>query len=460
VRETAYDPPEAGDDIYLTIDAEIQFVVENVMRQVGRGAASVMDVNTGEILALVSVPSFDPNKFIPSISHKKWNQYNQDPTSPMINRAVSGYAPGSIFKVPVSFAGVYKDIVNKGQFCAGEITYGKKDKMKCHRLSGHKHTTMRDALKNSCNCFYYKYGNEAGINDVVKAVRLFGLGQKTGIKLDGEAAGTLPSPVWLQMNYPTRKWTEATTANVSIGQGYVLTSPLQMANVAATMANGGICYRPRLIHRVLRKDREPVLETKPIVQHNLLENGITKEDVDLVRKGMWMVVNDGGTGKSAWMKKMELAGKTGTAQFKTYRDTGEGRKLVKDNHVWFMAFGPFEEPKYAVCVLVQGGEAGGKVAAPLARRIFDEIYPKPDVSLVALREARGDFDWIYSIEQGGEKLVREEFVVPSPEDEEVDVTRALDPEDVPIVENEEQRSGEVEAPTLRGTDGNQQGGNE
>lgn len=394
--EVSVTEPKQGDNVYLTLDARIQYIVENALRSVGRGAAVVVDVNTGDILAMASVPSFDPNTFIPSIKTQDWVALNQDTTKPIDNRAIMSFAPGSTYKVPIALAGLRAGVPTTFP-CGGGISIGNTF-MKCH---SNKHGTFRleDALKVSCNGFFYRYGIATDIEDIDYMGNLLGLGQKSGLPLSGESPGILPSKEYLQQHYPRERWTTGYTANTSIGQGLVLATPLQMAMVAATVANGGTVYYPRLIDKIVSQDGEIVLQEPAKVRANLLtDGGLTPEQIERVRQGMWKVVNEGGgTAMRARVKDVEVAGKTGTAQF-SFRG-------VKDNRVWFISFAPYNNPRYAVSVMVEGAESGGRVAAPIAGKILEEVFkldqPEAEpIQLAALAPAVGHSTHINEINFG------------------------------------------------------------
>ncbi len=393
--EASYTPPTPGSDVYLTIDARIQTIVEQALRAVGRGAAVVVDPTTGNILAMASVPSFDPNVFIPSIPTADWNALIKDDTNPLINRAISSYAPGSTYKPITALAGLKKGIGNRTYNCSGGVQYGDKF-MKCHIFGRGVHGTLKleDALKFSCNSFFFQYGNEAGIDQIESAAHLLGLGQRTGIELTNEASGQQPGRDWLVARTPRARWSDGQTANTSIGQGYVEATPLQMALVAATLANGGTCFYPRLIDKVADKDGNIEMQDPPRVRTNLLEEGWTAAQIEMVRKGMWKVVNDsGGTAQRARLKGVAVAGKTGTAEF--YRNG------VKDNHTWFISFAPYERPRYAIAVIVQGAKSGGGVSAPISARIMEEclaLDDGADVKLAALAPAPGSFQFVSEVD--------------------------------------------------------------
>lgn len=367
-------PPVQGNDVYLTIDARIQMITEEALRIVGRGAAVVVEPGTGNILAMASVPSFNPNKFIPSISTEDWTSLTKDETNPLTNRAILSYAPGSTFKTVTSLAGLLAGKGNNKYTCSGGVPYGNKY-MKCWIAAtggSHGQLDLTDALKFSCNAYFYQFGNAAGIDMIDRVGAMLGMGKKTGLPLSNESPGVLPGKEWLAENSPKERWSDGYTANTAIGQGLVLASPLQMSLVAATLANGGTCYYPRLIDRVVDRDGRDVVDEEgnpvapgPRVRTDLRTLGLKPDMIEKVRRGMWKVVNEsGGTAGKAKLKNVEVAGKTGTAQF--------WRKGIKDNHTWFICFAPYQDPKYAVCVFLQGAKSGGSTAAPIAARILEE----------------------------------------------------------------------------------------
>lgn len=387
--------PTAGANVYLTIDARIQYIVERTLRSVGRASCVVVDPNNGQILAMASIPSYDPNKFIPSISARDWAAIKDADADPLTNRAISAFAPGSTYKIATSLAGLTRGLA-KAQFtCTGGVTYGN-TYMKCwiaDKGGAHGTQTLTEAIKNSCNAYFYQYGNAAGIDAIDKVGNTLGLGQTSGVELSGEDPGLLPSPEWLRVT-KNEKWSEGQTANTSIGQGYVLASPLQMAMVAATVANGGTVYRPSLIYKIQEADGTEIRKPEKIRGDLKRDNHLTKEDIELVRRGMWRVVNDpGGTGSRAKIPGIVVAGKTGTAQF--WRD-GQ-----KDNHTWFVAFAPYDNPKIALAVLVQGAKAGGQVPAPIAAKLIEEILALDkgyDPGVKPLDPAIGNFKFVETID--------------------------------------------------------------
>jgi len=394
--------PVKGADVYLTIDARIQYIVEQALRVVGRGAAVVMDPNSGDILAMASVPSFDPNIFIPNISESDWEALQNAEADPLINRAVSAYAPGSTYKIPIALAGAQAGVDDRRFTCTGGVQYGNKY-MRCwiaEKHRSHGSLDLEGALKNSCNAFFYQYGNAAKIDAIVSIGKMLGLGQKSGVPLSGEATGILPGPAWLAKTHPRERWSQGYTANTAIGQGFVLATPLQMAAITSTVANGGLAYEPKLVEKVVAQDGKVLLDAPVRIRADLIKDGgLSPAQIEHVRHGMWRVVNEGGgTAGKARLKNHEVAGKTGTAQF--------WREGKKDNHTWFVCFAPYEKPRYAVAVIVQGAKSGGGVAAPIAAKILEDIFAmeeeKKPVELARLDPAIGNFNFVDSIDFGRE----------------------------------------------------------
>lgn len=376
------DPPQQGANVFLTLDARIQGIAEEALRAVSRAGAVVVDPNNGNILAMVSVPSFDPNTFIPSIKAKDWKALQKDEGDPLVNRAISALPPGSTFKLVTAFAGLRgtKNLANAKYGCFGGVSYGDHF-FRCWVAEKHyTHGTigLADALKVSCDSFFYQYGNAAGIQSIDVVGKLLGMGEESGLHLSGEQTGNMPGPEWMQIHHPRERWSQAQTANVSIGQGYTLVSPLQLAMAYVAAANGGTCYYPRLVDKVLDQNDTPVVDEQgktvnfaPRIRADL-RNEVSPQDMELVRQGLWKVVNeDGGTGGRARLENVVVAGKTGTAQA---TDRGQ-----EENVAWFTCFAPFDHPKYVVAVMVQGASGhGGEVAGPIATRILERTVAQDE----------------------------------------------------------------------------------
>src|ERR1700676_4419202 len=289
------EPPKQGANVFLTIDARIQAIADEALRAVSRAGAVVIVPNNGNILAMASVPSFDPNTFIPSIKARDWQALRKDEGDPLVNRAVSALPPGSTFKLITSFAGLRKNLANAKYNCGGGVSYGDHF-FRCWVAEKHyTHGTigLADAIKVSCDSFFYQYGNAAGIQSIDAIGKMLGIGEESGLQLSSEQAGNMPGPEWMQIHHPQERWSSAQTANVSIGQGYTLVSPLQLAMAYATAANGGTCYSPRLVDKVLNQDGSPVLDErgKPAVSQTPrvradLRREVSPQDIGLVRKGL------------------------------------------------------------------------------------------------------------------------------------------------------------------------------
>ncbi len=370
------EPPTVGNSITLSIDARIQHIAEDAMRGVGRGAVVILDPNNGDILAMVSVPNFDPNVFIPKISPQNWKELTTNPTAPMINRALSEYAPGSIYKPIIALAALKSHAIRPNTLIntASSMFIGNrsfKDWYKGDRGP----ITVKEAIQWSTNTFFYPAGISTGIDKLVDMALLFGIGQPTEIPLP-EGKGILWSPEWLKKHYPAERWTTAYTANFSIGQGAVEVTPLQMAVVGAAIANGGTVYFPNLVKSIQSIDGD-VKATFPTRIRNRIEFDLA--DIDIVRQGMLAVV-ESGTATKAQVPGYKIAGKTGTAQFKTRL---QGR-TVSDQRTWFLSFAPYETPRYAICVLVEGGTSGGGTCAPIAQNIYSRLFAMEKGETIAM----------------------------------------------------------------------------
>ncbi len=402
IVESKSTEPLPGDDILSTIDARIQTIAEQAMREagVGRGAAAVINPNTGEVLALANIPSFDPNIYIPPRNNDVINALNQDLSAPSINRALADMTPGSTFKLVTGMAAAMHGNSGAYHTCGGSVQYGSRA-IKCAIFPrAHGSLEITDAIKMSCNCYFMRLGNTAGMTKVHDAAAWFSLdGSPTGIELDTERSG-LVRTIEQGTLKNGRPWSDGDTAMASMGQ-QITASPLQIAMVAAAVGNGGKVWQPTIIRQRIIHDydksgnpikRETTFEPK--LKHDLLTKGISPAEMEKLRKGMYKVVNEPrGTGGSAKSTLFTIAGKTGTAQQK--RRTKEG-KLVVDNPVWFMAFAPYEKPEIAVAVVALNGEGGGRVAAPIVKRIIERSLAAAagnyQVQITPLEPAQGHFN--------------------------------------------------------------------
>ncbi len=354
-----------GHEVRLTLDYRLQKVARESMQRVmaeqklDRGAVVVLVPGSGEVLALVSEPGFDPNDFVSATNVEEFAKAAQDWRNPMLNRTILPYSPGSAFKLVSGLAAAQAGVWDEVFECTGAISYGIK-KFHCwigQKGGSHGKLDMSEALMRSCNCYWYQSGNAAGIGAFHRVGTQLGLGQRYGLS-EHESAGILPTPEWLEANMPKERWSDGFTANTAIGQGFVLTSPLQMAVVAATLANRGKVPRPRLL---LSSEHPPEFT-------DLTASNLSVEAIEEICRGLWRVVNEErGTAPNARVNGVEMAGKTGTAQF--WR-TIDGQH-TRDNHCWFVGFAPYQHPKIAFAVIIQGGQSGGDTAAPVAKKIVE-----------------------------------------------------------------------------------------
>jgi len=333
----------AGQSLVLTIDQELQQKAEDLL--IGReGAIVALDVRTGEVLAMASRPVFDSNLFARGITTEEWQSLIKDPLHPLSNRAIQGqYPPGSTFKVIMAAAALEKKVITPATrfSCSGGLPFGN-HVFHCWKKGGHGSVDLRQAIAQSCDVYFYQVGQRLGINAIAEYARRFGLGAPLGVTLDHEVGGLVPDPEWKKARLGA-PWFAGETLSVVIGQGYVTVTPLQMATVAAAIANGGTVYRPHLVKRILGDDGEPLRVYHPEV---LQKTGIDPQVLQIVREGMRDVVNSKtGTGKKALLPGILVAGKTGTSQV-IAGTKGKGKGLPRHyrDHAWFIAFAPADAP--------------------------------------------------------------------------------------------------------------------
>jgi len=335
------------------------------------GAVVVMDPRNGDLLAMVSTPAFEIDRFTGTIDRSAWLRLVQDPHFPLLNRAVqSQYAPASIFKILVAAAALQEGSLTPADRtqCAGEFHLGTAT-FKDWKEGGHGTVDLQRAIVQSCNIFFYQAGLKVGGVTLVRYARAFGFGAPTGIELQGEKYGLVPRP-------DRRGWPAGETVNLSIGQGAVLVTPTQVARFMATVANGGVLWRPRLVQRIERSDGGLVYSDAGQVNGHVELSPVVWE---FLRRSLWAAVNDG-TGAAARIPGLDIAGKTGTAQI-----IGKSKATLGQDHAWFAAFAPVKNPEVVVVVLVEHGGRGGEVAAPIARKILNAIF----FERVAAIEVRG-----------------------------------------------------------------------
>lgn len=369
VGSTAKDEiiPESGKDIILTIDRRIQRLAEKALGE-RMGSVVVLQPATGEVLAMVSYPYYDPNKFYTDEANKEYARLQTDATFPFLNRTIqSTYPPGSTFKIVMTTAILGDKVLdpNRTFLCTGTIEVGDRI-FKCNKLTGHGIVNLARGLAQSCNIYYYEAGLEyLGIDRIDDYSKRFGLGQITGIDLPGEVAGLVPTPKWKErtLNYP---WLGGDTVNISIGQGYLQVTPMQMANVVAMVSNSGTVYRPHLVKAIIDPVSNTIEESKPEI---LYESNIAPEVWTQVQDDMRGVITEGTAAVVITTKAVKVAGKTGTAE-----DGSKG----SSNHSWFVAYAPWDDPdpmkRIVVAVQVEKSNEWEWWAPKAADLIFHGIF--------------------------------------------------------------------------------------
>lgn len=360
-----------GHNIFLSIDQSLQMVAEQLLVDQS-GAAVAVDPSTGQVLAMASSPSFDQNAFISGMSHETWNTLISDPLHPLENKAIQAeYPPASTYKIIAASAGLEEGVIDAGTtvFCPGFLRFGNRT-YRCWKKWGHGEVDILKALSESCDVYFYKAGQELGVDRLAWYARAFGLGELTRVDLDHEEGGLVPTAQW-KKNRMGVSWQKGETLSVVIGQGFNLTTPLQMAMVAAAVGNGGTRYRPKIVKSIRTADGKTVYESVPEIVGRL---PISEKNLDLVREGLFKVVND--RHGTAWRSRIEgvaMCGKTGTAQVVGRRDDdadGDGQGDPIKDHAWFVAYAPRQDPRIAVAVIIEHGEHGSSAAAPVASEMI------------------------------------------------------------------------------------------
>jgi penicillin-binding protein 2 len=399
IRELSRQEGQPGDDLMLTIDLGIQNAATEQLRDKLSAAAVVIDVRTGGVLALASVPGYDPNAFNVGLSAAEWRTITRDPYAPLANKAISGmYAPGSTFKMMVALAALENKAMAADQrvFCRGVVQLGNA-RFHCWKRQGHGWLDMHGALMQSCDVFFYEAAKRVGIDRIAEMANRFGLGRTTGIDIPGERSGLMPTSRW-KRKVTGVSWQKGETLVAGIGQGFVLTTPLQLAIMAARIATGR-AVKPRLVYASGANG-----DMRPAAVGEFPALRISPESLQVVRDGMNAVTNvQGGTAFRARIteKGWHMAGKTGTSQVrrisKHERETrvlkNEERPWKERDHALFVAFAPVDDPRYACAVVVEHGGGGSAVAAPIARDILRETLrrdpPDRDDDSIAAGAAQG-----------------------------------------------------------------------
>ncbi len=373
--------PDPGRALRLSIDLDLQRALEEAYADEA-GSAVFLDPGSGAVLAMISRPAYDPNVFAHRFSQDIWEGLVSDPRHPLQNRvSLSKFAPGSVFKIVMSIAALEEGIATpaRGDHCTGTWRFG--DKVyQCWavRKGGHGYLTMREAIIQSCNIYFYHLGNDMGIERISRWAHRFGFGEPTGLDLPHEESGTVPDSDWKRRTVPRDPiWHPGETISVSIGQGAIEVTPIQMAVFAAAIGNGGTLYRPHLL--LSREVREGIEEDER-QDYVIRRVDMHPRTLEVIRDAMWGVVNEDGTGGRARIAGRDICAKTGTAQvFRASRDI-DADKLPKDkrDHAWFVGFAPKDNPRIAWAVFVQNGGHGGTTAAPIARAVLERFFQKLD----------------------------------------------------------------------------------
>jgi len=327
---------------------------------------------------MLSRPSFDPNVFAGNITARQWKDISMDPLHPLENRAIRGqYPPGSTFKIVTALAGLTEEEIgiHDELYCPGYYRFGKRN-YRCWKAGGHGSIPIHRAIVESCDVFFYQLGHRVGIDRLARYARKLGLGSPTGIDLIGESSGIVPDTKWKRKAL-REPWYPGETLSASIGQGYVLVTPIQMAVITSAVANGGNLYQPLLFEQVFSPEGGSVLKTIPKLKGKL---DLPPENLNIVRKALRGVVQERrGTGKAARIPNIEIGGKTGTSQVTRLRrrhSRGKDGSVPYQfrDHAWFVCFAPWEHPEVVVVVLVEHGGHGGSTAAPIAKQILERFF--------------------------------------------------------------------------------------
>ena len=368
-----------GQNVHLTIDRAVQKKAESLLDGVA-GAAVAMDPRSGRVLALASSPSFNQNFFAGGISQEQWNSLLSNPFDPMENKAIRGeYPPGSTYKIITAIAGLEEGVIDTESkyFCPGQYKFGNRV-YRCWKKGGHGEVEIIKAINESCDVYFYQVGEQLGVDRLAWYAKACGLGTPTGINLDNEAKGLIPTAAWKEKRIGV-PWQEGETLSIAIGQGFNLATPIQMVGMTAAIANKGTRYKPIILDSIKTSDGRVLHQTEPQVIGKV---PVSESTLELVRKGLWAVVNsDTGTARGSRLTDFEISGKTGTSQVvsrkKDDEETDEDLPPHLRPHAWFVAYAPSDEPVIAVAVVVEHGEHGSGAAAPIARELI-KTYLRTD----------------------------------------------------------------------------------
>lgn len=398
IRMLSRTPPVSGNTIVLSIDAKLQEIAEQAFGDY-RGALVAIDPNNGEVLAFISKPGYDPSLFIDGIDTQSWEELNNSLDHPLNNRALRGqYPSGSTIKPFMALAGLNYNIRSPAQTISDPGYYtlaGSSHRYRDWKKDGHGTVDLFKSIVVSCDTYYYGLAVEMGIDNIFEFLSRFGFGKKTGIDLEGETSGLLPSQEWKMKRFK-QKWFTGDTVSVGIGQGYSVVTPMQLAYATATLANNGVAFKPHLVKEIRGAQAK---DNRVVVNEPLADMRLNQEQIDLVKRAMVAVTQPGGTAVAASAgAEYRIAGKTGTAQVVGMKqgEKYDASKLDERHrdHAWFIAFAPAEQPKIALVVLAENGGHGGGTAAPIARKVFDYYLlgkkPKPLITADVTEEPEHD----------------------------------------------------------------------
>jgi len=371
--------PVPGDNIYLTLDFELQrraeqYFVENEFV----GSAIALDPRNGEILAMVSSPAFNPNVYSTRFAPDVYKQITSNPFKIELNRAIQGlYSPGSVFKVVMAMAGLSDGAIGPGTAfnCGGSAVFRGR-RFRCWRREGHGEVNVQRAMKVSCDIFFYNTGDRLGVDKIHDYARQLTFGEISHIDLDGERPGLVPSTAWAR-DKQHRKWYPSETISVAIGQGPLIVTPLQVANMIAAVANGGKVFQPHVVRWVDRVQRDGTYKRYRVPSNVIHEVKLAPAALNAVRDGLWKVVNEeGGTGGNARIEGLDVSGKTGTVQVIAQHGwvRSESLPFKFRDHAWFASFAPLNNPQMVVVVFIEHGGHGGTDAAPLAKLLYEARF--------------------------------------------------------------------------------------
>ncbi len=377
INVLGWTPPFPGQDVTLTIDIKTQLAAWQAMGD-NAGAIVALEAKTGRVLAMVSSPSFEPNKLSAGITHKDWKRLVRDPLHPLTNRVIQGqYPPASTFKPLVAAAGLSTKAIKPGTIIdSGPVFKFAGRDYRDWKAEGHGKINYKRAIMESSDTFFYQLGLTLGIDVLSEYSKSFGLGSSTGISIGGEKKGLVPSSEW-KKRVKKERWYQGETISVAVGQGFMLATPLQLASSYAAIANGGTLYRPKIVEKIATSDGKVLQKFTPEIRGRV---DVSPKILKMIRKALRGVVTDKkGTARVLRNKRLKIAGKTGTAQVARLtvreRDIEKIRYKLRD-HAWFVGFAPYDNPEIVVAVLVEHGGFGASAAAPIAKKVFKAYLTK------------------------------------------------------------------------------------